>query len=189
MIQIVDYQPTWPDEFRQLAGALRESLGPRAHRVDHIGSTSVPNLPAKNILDIQLTVPALDPSLIAPLSQLGFTHLPHIAADHVPPGSPARLDQWTKWFFKATPPHRATNLHLRLPGRPNQRYALLFRDYLRSDPAAAEAYAQIKFALARLHPNDIDAYYAIKDPACDLIMRSAEQWAARTNWIQGPSDS
>jgi GrpB-like predicted nucleotidyltransferase (UPF0157 family) len=59
---------------------------------------------------------------------------------------------------------------------------LLFRDYLRFSPAAAAAYAQVKVALARLHPDDAKAYYDVKDPVCDLVMDAAERWAADTRW-------
>jgi GrpB-like predicted nucleotidyltransferase (UPF0157 family) len=65
---------------------------------------------------------------------------------------------------------------------------LLFRDYLRAHPIVAAAYAQAKLALARHHAADPDAYYAIKDPVCDLIMAGAESWAAATQWNPGPSD-
>ena len=60
--------------------------------------------------------------------------------------------------------------------------ALLFRDYLRHTPAAAAAYAEVKVALSELHPNDVDAYYAVKDPVCDLVVEAAEQWASSAAW-------
>jgi GrpB-like predicted nucleotidyltransferase (UPF0157 family) len=77
---------------------------------------------------------------------------------------------------------------VRLRGAANQRYALLFQDYLRVHPMGAAAYAQVKLALARYHADDIDAYYDIKDPVCDIIMAAAESWAAATQWEPGPSD-
>lgn len=75
-----------------------------------------------------------------------------------------------------------------LRSRPNHRYALLFRDCLWAHPAAAEAYAEIKRALARLRPGDADAYYSIKDPVCDVIVAAAEPWAVATDWEPGSSD-
>ncbi|HEY3343189.1 MAG TPA: GrpB family protein, partial [Anaerolineae bacterium] len=77
---------------------------------------------------------------------------------------------------------------VRVLGSANQRYAVLFRDYLRAHPSTADAYARVKTALAHYHANDIDAYYAVKDPACDLIMGGAEDWAVTTQWVQGASD-
>jgi GrpB-like predicted nucleotidyltransferase (UPF0157 family) len=73
-------------------------------------------------------------------------------------------------------------VHVRQEGRLNQRYALLFRDYLRADPGAAGAYGQLKQALAEAAGRDWDTYYSVKDPACDLIMAAAEQWAVRVGW-------
>jgi len=70
------------------------------------------------------------------------------------------------------------NAHVRVAGWPNHRYALLFRDYLRAHPPAAAAYARLKLALAERFGDDLRAYTEVKDPACDLIMAAAEDWAA-----------
>jgi GrpB-like predicted nucleotidyltransferase (UPF0157 family) len=74
-------------------------------------------------------------------------------------------------------------------GRPNQLYALLFRDYLRVNWPTASAYANVKRELARHHPEDRDAYVLTKDPVCDLITVAAADWAARTSWAPGSSDA
>jgi GrpB-like predicted nucleotidyltransferase (UPF0157 family) len=76
---------------------------------------------------------------------------------------------------------RRVNLHIRVAGRANQRYALLFRDYLRSHPETAQAYGEFKrqAAVLRLETGD---YSDLKDPVCDLIYLPAEEWAARTGW-------
>ena len=79
-------------------------------------------------------------------------------------------------------------MHIRVQGRANQRYALLFRDYLRVHAEAARAYEELKRVLAR-HVSDIGAYTDVKDPACDLIAIAAEAWAAATGWEPGPSDA
>lgn len=72
---------------------------------------------------------------------------------------------------------------MRAASRPNQRYALLFRDYLRAHPGAAEAYAELKRRLAALGiDRDVDA--EVKDPGRDVIMVSAEEWAAHGGWRQ-----
>ena len=83
---------------------------------------------------------------------------------------------------------RLINLHVRIAGYPNQRYPLLFRDYLKVTPLAAQAYARVKKALAHYHPDDIEAYCDIKDPVCDLIIQAAEVWAKSNQWQPGPSD-
>jgi GrpB-like predicted nucleotidyltransferase (UPF0157 family) len=96
--------------------------------------------------------------------------------------------EWRKLFFRGPEDERRINLHVREAGRANQRYALLFRDYLRADDLARGAYAQVKQALAELHPGDMDAYYAVKDPVCDIIIAAANRWAEQTGYEQGPPD-
>jgi len=187
MIEIIPHQPRWRAEFVQLATALRHDLGELALRIDHIGSTSVEGLAAKNIIDIQITAAQLDPAIEITLTRAGCPRLALITCDHLPPGA-TDAAQWTKWFFKSTPPLRPANIHVRLQGRANQRYPILFRDYLRVHRLAAHAYARIKIALA-LHCGDsLDTYYDNKDPVCDVIINSAEAWASQTHWQLPPSD-
>ena len=108
--------------------------------------------------------------------------------DHVPPGGDADPTQWQKWVFQPRGGRRI-NLHVRIEGRANQRYALLFRDYLRANPLVARAYEQVKAGIIKYHPEeDMDAYYDIKDPVCDIIMGGAEVWAEASAWVVGGSD-
>lgn len=188
-IRIVPYDYRWPDEFRFIGQKLRAGLGNVACRIDHIGSTSVPGLAAKDVIDIQVTVLTLDPALIAPpLERLGYTIVDGIARDHIPPGRPSKAEDWVKLYFRPPASQRPTHLHVRQQGRENQRYALLFRDCLRANPSTAVAYRQVKEALARLHPESADAYYAVKDPVCDIIMDVARAWANENGYRLGPSD-
>ncbi|MFC7725012.1 GrpB family protein [Nocardioides sp. GCM10028917] len=180
-IVIKPYSARWPADFAQVEATLHGALGDIAQRIDHIGSTSVPGLAAKDIIDVQITVSDLtDPAVTRAFESLGATTT-DITSDHVPPGDQHDPSAWEKRYFRAPASWRPTHLHVRETGRANTRYALLFRDYLRHSPAAAAAYAQVKVALARLHP-DVDAYYAVKDPVCDLVMEAAEQWARGSAW-------
>lgn len=190
IIEIASYDERWPSEFRRIGETLREALGEVAVRIDHIGSTAVPGLAAKDIIDVQVTVRELDgPAIASPLTPLGYTLREDITQDHIPPGEKTDPAEWRKLYFRAPETERPMHLHVRQAGRANQRYPLLFRDYLRATPAAAEAYRQIKVALARLHPNDVEAYYDVKDPVCDLIIDAAERWARETGYEMGPSDA
>lgn len=186
MVTINPYKSSWSDEFQELAKILRGSLGDLALRIDHIGSTSVPGLAAKDRIDIQVTVASLDVSVKEALNQVGYQRLEHLR-DHPPFGSEAKEGDWDKWVFKPPAGQRPTNLHVRVAGRPNQRYALLFRDYLRTHPSTAEAYAELKRRLAQ-NLADPDTYPDVKDPAVDLIYFAAEDWAAATSWQPGSSD-
>jgi GrpB-like predicted nucleotidyltransferase (UPF0157 family) len=188
MITIVPSRHAWPDEFHSLGTALRQVLGPLALRIDHIGSTSVPGLEAKDIIDIQVTAAALSPELEQAVDGAGYVRIHGVVADHVPESWTGPADDWYKWLFRPTPGTRPCNVHVRLQNRPNQRYALLFRDYLRSHEQPAGAYGLLKRNLARLAGDDVEAYYDVKDPACDIIMAAAEAWAEISGWMPGPSD-
>ncbi|MEO0455798.1 MAG: GrpB family protein [Cyanobacteria bacterium P01_A01_bin.114] len=189
MIQIDPYQPDWCEQFLAIGQTLRQALGDLALRIDHIGSTSVPGLAAKDRIDIQVTVLSLADTVEAALNQAGFDRVEHINQDHLPPGVEDDIREWTKWLFTPEIASSQANVHVRIAGRANQRYALLFRDYLRAFPATAEAYAQVKIALAKYHADNVEAYYDVKDPVCDIIIGGAEIWAATTDWQMGPSDA
>ena len=156
----------------------------------------MPGLAAKDVIDphlpckwgrcVQITVAALDEvtaqALTAALTAIGYRP-PEIAdRDHRPPGAAGPEADWAKLYFHAPAGQRRTHLHVRARGRPNQRYALLFRDYLRAHPATAAAYAELKRRLAA-GLADPDSYPVVKDPAVDLIYLAAEEWAARTDWL------
>ncbi len=191
MITIVPYDPTWPDTFIMLAQPLRARLGTQAIRIDHIGSTAVPGLAAKDRIDIQITIPDFSDikQIITAITALGYQFHPAITHDHRPPGETGPANDWEKALFSSPPEGHPANIHVRAEGRPNQRYSLLFRDYLRVHPVATEAYAEIKRQLARYHPDNLDFYYDIKDPVCDVIIEAAKEWARHSGWKPGPSGS
>jgi GrpB-like predicted nucleotidyltransferase (UPF0157 family) len=178
-VVIVDYDPSWPDQFEQLAAALWRRLDDGVVGIDHIGSTSVPGLAAKDVIDLQVTVADLaHADRLAPAFQaLGYRATPW-RQDHQPAGDTSDPRLWEKRLWQSPPGARRVNAHVRVAGWPNQRYALLFRDYLRAHPDAAAAYARLKRALAERLGDDQDVYTDIKDPACDLIVVAAEAWAA-----------
>jgi GrpB-like predicted nucleotidyltransferase (UPF0157 family) len=182
MIVITPYNPRWPAEFAAIRATLQEALGDLALRIDHIGSTAVPGLAAKDRIDIQVTVCALTIEIEEAMQRCGYQRSLRIDHDHRPPGVAGPDSDWEKWFFNPPAEQRPTNVHIRMAGRANQRYALLFRDYLRTHPMAAAAYGQVKMALARYHADNIDAYYDVKDPVCDIIMAGAEGWAQSNQW-------
>ncbi len=187
-VEIVPASPSWTQEFDAIGQALRECLGDLALRIDHIGSTSVPGLAAKDMIDVQVTVAELDSDhLIPAFASAGYVHRPDNPGDHRPPGAHGPDQDWAKLFFSEAS-GRPVNIHVRVIDRPNQRYALLFRDYLRAHPPTAAAYAEAKRRLAELAGDDIGRYAEAKDPIVDLIYLPAEEWAARTGWTPGPSD-
>jgi GrpB-like predicted nucleotidyltransferase (UPF0157 family) len=178
-----DYDETWAVRGPALAGELRAALGSKALRAEHIGSTSVPGMAAKPVYDLQLSVHDLDEAVgefDGPLAKLGFT-LSAYRQDHVPAGADDAPALWAKrrWVRKDGP--ERVNLHVRLRGSPNERLALLFRDWFRAHPRAVPAYAAFKRSLAGA-VREPGLYTGVKDPVVDLIVGVAESWARETGW-------
>jgi GrpB-like predicted nucleotidyltransferase (UPF0157 family) len=185
--QIIPYQSTWESDFRALANNVRIALGDLALRIDHIGSTSVPGLAAKDIIDIQITVNALDDSVSQKLKSAGYLQTEEIVADHRPPDEDGPDSDWQKYFFRSPDSTLRAHIHVRINGKPNQHYPLLFRDYLRTHPSMAQAYAELKRRLS-VSLAEPSTYPDVKDPAVDLIYFAAKDWADQVNWTPGPSD-
>lgn len=177
--EIVDYDPSWPSRFAEMETRVREALGARALRIDHIGSTAVPGLCAKNVIDVQVTVAHLDSGITPAMERIGLRSRPAIVRDHVPPREIDAAEEWSKLYFDTE--DDTAHVHVRPSGRQNQRYALLFRDYLRAHPSTAGAYGEFKRRLATLCEDTL-TYAQAKDPVCDIIMAAANEWAHRTGW-------
>ena len=183
-ITISDYDPEWPRRAEAVIAEVVAASGGTVQRVEHIGSTAIPGMAAKNVIDLQATVDDLDlaaEALVGPLGALGFTPLPY-DHDHVPAGLLDDPERWVKrCFSRRDHPDGDVNLHLRLHGSPNERLALLFRDWFRAHPDSVPAYATFKRSLAAEVKNT-DAYSEVKDPVVDLVETIAETWAAVTGW-------
>ena len=102
MIIIAPYNPNWRDEFVTIGVPLRQALGDLALRIDHIGSTAVLGLAAKDIIDVQIAVRSLDPTVEAALGRAGYARVTHITQDHVPPGGVTESAEWVKWRVGAS---------------------------------------------------------------------------------------
>ena len=180
-VAVVDHCPGWPAEFGRLAAQLRSALGDTAIGIDHVGSTSVPGLPAKDCIDIQVRVATIDePRIVALMTAIGFRCRPEPWNRSEVSGGRA----YRKLVFAPPVAARASNVHIREHQGGNARYALLFRDFLRADDGARRAWGAFKQRLAVSVPDLLD-YGQIKAPATDILMAAAERWAAQTGW-NGP---
>ena len=181
---VVGYSDDWPRRAASLIAALRDQLGAGAERIEHIGSTAIPGMAAKDVLDLQVTVTRLDDAardFDQPLGSLGFRRTPY-ERDHVPAGRHDDGQRWVKRLWaRRGHPGGDVNLHVRLAGSPNERLALLFRDWFRAHPEAVPPYAVFKRSLAVAVP-DIATYSNVKDPVVDLVVTVAETWATATGW-------
>ena len=182
-IVIVPFREEWATEFARIETELRKALGDVAVRIDHIGSTSVPSLSAKDIIDVQVTVQSLDdPRIRQRLVESGYQVKDENTRD-VFVGLEGGSEELRKKYAHEREGERRTHIHIREQGRFNQRYALLFRDYLRASPVVAKAYETIKIRLAEIFPESIDGYLYIKDPLMDLIFEAARGWAEGMEWM------
>lgn len=183
-VQVVPYDEGWPRRAAAELTALTTALGDLVLHAAHIGSTSIPQMAAKNILDLQLSVWDLDEAAAAfadPLAELGYVRLPY-DRDHVPAGDDSDPGLWAKRYWRRrNHPDGDVNLHVRVVGSPNERLALLFRDYLRAHPLAVAAYGRFKQVLAA-QVGDLEPYTDIKDPVVDVVGVAAEEWASATDW-------
>ncbi|WP_158891206.1 dephospho-CoA kinase [Amycolatopsis anabasis] len=180
---ISPYDETWPAQAARAIARLRAVAGDKALRIDHIGSTSVPGLPAKDIVDLQLTVATLDDAdaLADAVSDAGF---PRASGEWWDDPQEEGAPVWPKRFHFGGDPGRPVNLHVRSTETPAWRLALLFPEYLRAHPAARDSYAEVKWRLAREHAADgsVDAYANEKQHWVNAIFDQAEEWATKTGW-------
>jgi dephospho-CoA kinase len=182
VLRIVPYNPDWPAQYERLAARLRHAAGAAALRVDHVGSTAVPGLPAKDVIDIQLTVAdlATADTLAEPLARAGFPRVPGSWQDSPRPDVPDPAG-WRKRLHGGADPGRIVHLHVRAAGSPGWRLALVWRDWLRADPGARAEYAALKLRL--LHRGlTTTRYAAAKEPWFDAEWSRVERWADRSGW-------
>ncbi|HEX2130634.1 MAG TPA: dephospho-CoA kinase [Actinophytocola sp.] len=177
--------PTWPAQADRLAARIRTAIGDLTARVDHTGSTAVPGLPAKDVVDLQLTVDSLDQAdaLADALALGGFPRHPHIDRDEPKPYAPDPA-QWPKRLHHCADPGRLANLHVRVDGSPGWRLALLFPAWLRADESARDEYRAVKERLAERFAADDDTerYAEAKETWFTEAATRANDWAQRTGW-------
>ena len=162
---------------------MQPIVGNTILRIDHIGSTAVPTLSAKDVLDVQLTVPDITDTgaLLHGLQQAGFRPRALVEYD-IFQGLPPQSPELRKRYVREPPGERRTHIHVREAGRFNARYAVLFRDYLRANAPARAAYELLKNRAAELFPTSIDGYLYLKEPMFYLIYHAADLWAQQVGW-------
>ncbi|MGR6465469.1 GrpB family protein [Rhizobium sp. PAMB 3182] len=177
-IAIVDWTDGYRDEFLKHAKFIRAELGATAVRIDHIGSTSVAGLAGKPIVDIQISVVdlAIDYDLIAGLTALGY----HYRSSN---------KDLTKRYFRERENERRLHIHVRELGSFHEQCSLLFRDFMRMHPEDHVAYVALKRDLAQSAGANRALYVDGKNQHVWACIRKASEWAQRTGWHVGPSDS
>lgn len=169
-IEIVPWDPAWRRLFEDMRARLAAALGDQAVRIDHVGSTSMPGMPAKPIIDIQISVPDVDDTdaYREQIEARGFG-LRFIEAGH-------------RYFRPPPPLPRLYQVHVCASGSDWERVHLLFRDYLRTHQDVATEYGRMKMRLANKHRNERIEYNDEKGPFIDAVVKVAEEWADQTGW-------
>jgi GrpB-like predicted nucleotidyltransferase (UPF0157 family) len=169
-IEIVEYDADWPVRFDAWRARLANALGRSAVRIEHVGSTSIPGLPAKPVIDILVTVrdPDREHSYVPAIESLGLQL--------------RSRDELHRYFRPVAGLPRDVQVHVCAVGSEWERRHLLFRDYLRTDESARSAYLEAKLRAAELWRDDRIAYADAKTGAIARIMEQAETWAAASAW-------
>jgi len=153
VVELAEADPAWPDRFLVHAARIRAALGDAAQQLEHVGSTAVPGLAAKPVVDVQLVVPDLD-AAVAALVAAGY---------------PLRVREPGHRVVQAPPPD-AANVHLHEVGDPQLADRLRLRDRLRAEPEARRSYEEVKRSLAdRLWP-DVNHYAEAKGPVIRRLL-------------------
>ena len=178
---LVPSDPTWPDQARRIVARLNTACGHRAVRIDHIGSTAVPGLDAKDVIDVQVTVPSLAVAddLVDSLLAAGYPRIDAITGDRPHTPDPAL---WHKRLHASADPGRPTNVHVRVDGWPNQQFALLFRDWLVAEPGVRDEYLALKREVAAARHLTTGDYADAKEPWFVDAYHRAWVWADATEW-------
>ncbi|MFG3297650.1 GrpB family protein [Micromonospora chersina] len=178
VVEVVAHDPTWSERFtaaqRPLVGAL-----PTAVSIEHIGSTSIPGMAAKPIIDIQAVVPEVEAVLadLRPLEQLGYVHRPLVFPD----------DDQHLFFVKDTAGKRAEHLHVFGVTSPVPAANRLFRAYIAADADAARRYEAAKRHAAERHPDSRARYGAAKEEAMRQLTAEARLWRGSSGWRSAES--
>ncbi|WP_405153641.1 GrpB family protein [Paenibacillus sp. FSL K6-0108] len=176
--RIATYDPSWRHMFLDTGMSLREALGEKALRIDHVGSTSIVGMDAKPIIDIQISVPNYEelPNYQQEIEAVGFIFRE---------GNPDK----TKRYFREVPGHRRTHIHVRQAGSFSEQMNLLFRDYLREHPEERFKYAEEKHRLMALYKDQRSKYVEGKGPMVWSILEKAHIWSQEIGWQPAKSDA
>jgi GrpB-like predicted nucleotidyltransferase (UPF0157 family) len=158
VVQIADYDPRWPELFDREAARIRRTLGDRVLRLEHAGSTSVPGLPAKPVIDIVLAVAnsADEAAYLPALESAGYTLR-------------IREPEWHEHRM-LNGPDTAVNLHIFSEGCPEVDRMIRFRDWLRTHGADRDLYASTKLSLAAQDWNSVQDYADAKTDVIEKIL-------------------
>ena len=166
-VEVVDYDHSWPAQYAEERDRIAAAIGDAALAIEHVGGTAVPGLPAKPVIDLMVGVEDIERAgpAVAGLINLGYEYVPEFESE-----LPDR-----RYFRRGAP--ESHHVHMVSASSDFFQEHLLFRDWLREHPQAAEEYGKLKRGLASRHRLDRDAYRAGKLPFIDTVVAAARREA------------
>lgn len=165
---ISDYDPNWVTKFESIKGCVAEIFGNKVQRIEHIGSTSIPGMKAKPLIDVLMVV--------ADIKDLSGETRAMVHAGYE--WGENYIASNTLIFFRLGPDgEKLENIHVCESDAPKAKQFIIMRDFFRTFPEKARAYSQLKEANAQKYPDDYPAYRAAKKPFLNEIEKEAYQWA------------
>lgn len=171
-IEVVDQTPEWSVLFEKEAAHLAVVFGTQLAAIHHIGSTAIPGIKAKPIIDVLVVIKQIETieTFNAPMQQLGYRPRGECLENPIP-GTPGRF-----YFSKDTAGVRTHQVHVCPEGHADIADKLAFRDYLRAHREEAEEYSRLKERLAAEHRHDIVGYIQGKDAFVQGMIAQAQVW-------------
>lgn len=174
-VKLVPHNPKWAELFEEEKRLLKNTFGDTIIAIEHIGSTAIAGIPAKPIIDMNIGVESLGVarSMKEELEKLGYEHRPFV------PGHTKEELKWEELYVKGPETKRTHYAHVTVYGNNYWKTHLLFRDYLRENPARAQQYAQLKEELAQKYPEDRGTYTENKEPFVNKTLEMARKESFR----------
>lgn len=180
LLTLTESRPSWSDDAARLMGRIAKALGERALSIDHVGSTAIPGVLAKDVIDLQIGVRNLregdSAAFVDAMAAAGFPRAPGHWWD-----SGADGKDWPKRLYGNADPARVAHIHVREHGSEGWTWALRFRDWLRADAEARDRYSDFKRGLQQRIQRTAD-YAAAKEPWFARAHLDALSWASRSGW-------
>ena len=170
-VKLVPHNSKWAELFEEEKQILKKTFGDTILAIEHIGSTAVPGIPAKPIIDINVGVESLDvaQSMKEKFEKLGYEHRPFV------PGKTKDDLKWQELYVKGPEARRTHYVHVTVLGNNHWENDLLFRDYLRKNPERAKQYAELKEQLAQNYADDRGTYTKNKGQFINATLEMARK--------------
>ncbi|MDP2860788.1 MAG: GrpB family protein [bacterium] len=170
-VKLVPHNPKWSELFEQEKQLLKNTFGDIIIAIEHIGSTAIPGIPTKPIIDMDIGVESLEVArnMKEKFEKLGYEHRPFV------PGHIKEESKWQELYVKGPEAKRTHHAHITVYGNSHWKNDLLFRDYLRKNSARAKQYAELKQELAEKYADDRETYTKNKEQLINDTLETAKK--------------